>query len=84
MHAVTTRRFLFSCSPNSILTEIQENICRLLDSYTDPQQICLVLEFIDGGDLLDYIIKWEGPGLPETEAADFTFQICRAMAYCVS
>ncbi|OCF33166.1 CAMK protein kinase [Kwoniella heveanensis BCC8398] len=61
-----------------------ENICRLLDYYEDPQHICLVLEYIDGGDLLDYIMNWPsetGGGLPEGHAADLTVQICRAMAY---
>ncbi|WVQ93923.1 hypothetical protein IAU59_001001 [Kwoniella sp. CBS 9459] len=61
-----------------------ENICRLLDYYEDPQHICLVLEYIDGGDLLDYIMNWPsetGAGLPEDHAADLTVQICRAMAY---
>lgn len=67
----------------NICTELtHENICRLLDWYEDPQHICLVLEYVDGGDLLDYIMNWPEPGLPEQEAADLTFQICRAMAYC--
>ncbi|OCF71335.1 CAMK protein kinase [Kwoniella mangroviensis CBS 8886] len=61
-----------------------ENICRLLDYYEDPQHICLVLEYIDGGDLLDYIMNWPnetGGGLPEHHAAELSVQICRAMAY---
>ncbi|WWC57999.1 uncharacterized protein I303_100534 [Kwoniella dejecticola CBS 10117] len=54
-----------------------ENICRLLDYYEDPQHICLVLEYIDGGDLLDYIMNWSdanqtGGGLPEHHAAELT------------
>ncbi|WRT63500.1 uncharacterized protein IL334_000405 [Kwoniella shivajii] len=64
-----------------------ENICRLLEYYEDPQHICLVLEYIDGGDLLDYIMNYKsetGGGLPEDLAADLTVQICRAMAYTVS
>ncbi|OWT40182.1 CAMK/RAD53 protein kinase [Cryptococcus neoformans Bt1] len=60
-----------------------ENICRLIDWYEDPQHICLVLEYVDGGDLLDYIMNWpdEQGGLPEQHAAELTVQICRAMAY---
>ncbi|WVW81634.1 hypothetical protein I302_103629 [Kwoniella bestiolae CBS 10118] len=61
-----------------------ENICRLIDYYEDPQHICLVLEYIDGGDMLDYIMNWPnetGGGLPEYHAAELTVQICRAMAY---
>ncbi|TYJ58676.1 hypothetical protein B9479_000512 [Cryptococcus floricola] len=61
-----------------------ENICRLIDWYEDPQHISLVLEFVDGGDLLDYIMGYNGPGnsgIPEELAAAFTLQICSAMAY---
>ena len=36
----------------------QENICRLIEWFEDPQHICLVLEYIDGGDLLDYVMSW--------------------------
>lgn len=55
-----------------------------------------MLEYIDGGDLLNYIMEYNGGQDPlrerileaeltaaEDEAIDFTFQICRAMAYCV-
>ncbi|ORY22963.1 kinase-like domain-containing protein [Naematelia encephala] len=60
-----------------------ENICQLIEWYEDPQHICLVLEYIDGGDLLDHIMNWPNPhgGIPEAQAADFGLQICRAMAY---
>ncbi|KAK1921260.1 kinase-like domain-containing protein [Papiliotrema laurentii] len=61
-----------------------ENICRLDEYIEDPQHICLVLEYVDGGDLLDYIMNWPsdvGGGLPESHAALLTLQICRAMAY---
>ncbi|WVQ73992.1 hypothetical protein IAR50_003573 [Cryptococcus sp. DSM 104548] len=61
-----------------------ENICRLIDWYEDPQHISLVLEYVDGGDLLDYIMGYEGPGnsgIPEELAAAFALQICSAMAY---
>lgn len=37
----------------------------MIDWYSDPQHICLVLEYIDGGDLLDYIMKYPDPGLRE-------------------
>ncbi|WVR03405.1 hypothetical protein IAU60_000396 [Kwoniella sp. DSM 27419] len=61
-----------------------ENICRLIDYFEDPQHICLVLEYVDGGDLLDYIMNWPselGGGLPEDDAADLSVQIVRGMAY---
>ena len=51
-----------------ICTALQhENICRLIEYYEDLQHICLVLEYVDGGDLLDYIMKW-----PESREADGT------------
>ncbi|EIW73180.1 hypothetical protein TREMEDRAFT_37204, partial [Tremella mesenterica DSM 1558] len=59
-----------------------ENLCRLIEWFEDPQHICLVLEYIDGGDLLDYILKYPNEmGLPEEHAAMLTLQICRGMAY---
>ncbi|ORX34954.1 kinase-like domain-containing protein [Kockovaella imperatae] len=61
-----------------------ENICRLIEYFEDPQHICLILEYIDGGDLLDYIQGYpnsSGGGLPEDHAAKLSLQICRAMAY---
>jgi len=46
-----------------------ENICRLIQSFEDPQHVCLVLEYVDGGDMLDYIMKYNnanGGGLRES------------------
>ncbi|BEI90384.1 uncharacterized protein CcaverHIS019_0304540 [Cutaneotrichosporon cavernicola] len=75
---------LFEREIDICTTLVHENICRLLEWFEDPQHITLVLEFIDGGDLLNYIMEYnEGNSpLPEEEAQDFTFQICRAMAFC--
>ncbi len=57
-----------------------------------------MLEFVDGGDLLDYIMDWENPNggglrrfgasrytdsVAESHAALLTLQICRGMAYTV-
>lgn len=44
-----------------MLTKDQENICRLIEHYEDPQHICLVLEYVDGGDLLDHITEYPSP-----------------------
>ncbi|GMK56962.1 hypothetical protein CspeluHIS016_0308020 [Cutaneotrichosporon spelunceum] len=75
---------LFEREIDICTTLVHENICRLLEWFEDPQHIMLVLEFIDGGDLLNYIMQYnDGKSpLPEEEAQDFTFQICRAMAFC--
>ena len=60
-----------------------ENICHLIEVFDDPQHIYLVLEYVDGGDLLSYIMKHAdpGPGLSEQQAVHLTTMICRAMAY---
>jgi serine/threonine/tyrosine protein kinase RAD53 len=59
----------------------QEHICRLIEHYEDPQHICLVLEYVDGGDLLDYIMNWQSPihaGLRRAgqDCADFSRGSC--------
>ncbi|KLT41616.1 Pkinase-domain-containing protein [Cutaneotrichosporon oleaginosum] len=66
---------------------VHENVCRLVEWYEDPQHIALVLEYVDGGDLLSYIMNYKDSDMspcpiPEEEATDLTFQICRAMAFC--
>jgi serine/threonine protein kinase len=40
-----------------------EHICRLIEYFEDPQHMHLVLEYVDGGDLLDYIMEYPGRGL---------------------
>ncbi|GAA5860552.1 hypothetical protein JCM8547_000338 [Rhodosporidiobolus lusitaniae] len=49
------------------------------DCYEDDQRIWLVLEFVDGGDLLDYVMK--RGGLKETEVRELALMICQAVAY---
>jgi serine/threonine/tyrosine protein kinase RAD53 len=44
---------------------MQENICRLIEWYEDPAHINLVLEYVDGSDLLEYIMKYPSDGLRE-------------------
>jgi serine/threonine protein kinase len=57
----------------------------LIEWFEDPQHINLVLEYVDGGDMLDHIMKHPGDGgLSEEYAANLTYQICSAMAYTVS
>jgi serine/threonine/tyrosine protein kinase RAD53 len=40
----------------------------------------LVLEYVPGGDLLDYILK--NNGVSEEQARDIVLQTCEALAYC--
>ncbi|PIL29680.1 transporter [Ganoderma sinense ZZ0214-1] len=64
----------------SILERLQHrNICQLKEVFFEPYSISLVLEWAPGGDLLDYIIKRNGLGEPETKY--LTYQICDALAY---
>ncbi|KAH9859143.1 Pkinase-domain-containing protein [Lenzites betulinus] len=64
----------------NILERLQHpNICQLKEVFFERYSINLVLEWVPGGDLLDYILKKEG--LEEAEAQYLTYQICDALAY---
>ncbi|KAI0075665.1 Pkinase-domain-containing protein [Panus rudis PR-1116 ss-1] len=55
------------------------HICGLKEVFFEDSTINLVLEYVPGGDLLDYIIRHNG--LSERETRHLTYQICDAMAY---
>ncbi|KIJ68026.1 hypothetical protein HYDPIDRAFT_165764 [Hydnomerulius pinastri MD-312] len=55
------------------------NICKLKEVFREGPSIDLVLEFVDGGDLLDFILKHNG--LQEGMAIHITKQLCEALAY---
>ncbi|KAI0355786.1 Pkinase-domain-containing protein [Trametes cingulata] len=64
----------------NILERLQHpNICQLKEVFFESYSINLVLEWVPGGDLLDYILKRNG--LQEPEAQHLTYQICDALAY---
>lgn len=64
----------------SILEELQHpNICQLKEVFYEDHTVNLVLEYIDGGDLLDYIVR--RGYLTEPQAQYLTYQICDALAY---
>ncbi|KAI0784623.1 kinase-like domain-containing protein [Abortiporus biennis] len=64
----------------SILEKLSHpNICQLKEVFFEVSTINLVLEWVPGGDLLDYILLHNG--LDEETARRFTYQICDAMAY---
>ncbi|PCH35867.1 Pkinase-domain-containing protein [Wolfiporia cocos MD-104 SS10] len=64
----------------SILQRLDHpNICQLKDVFHEPHTINLVLEYISGGDLLDYIVR--RGYIPERETKDLTWQLCDAIAY---
>ncbi|EMD33747.1 hypothetical protein CERSUDRAFT_125997 [Gelatoporia subvermispora B] len=64
----------------SILERLQHpNICQFKESIMEAHTINLVLEYVRGGDLLDFILKHHG--LPEPLAQHLTYQICDALSY---
>ena len=78
-----------------ILSDLRHpNICQLIETfwttnegdesagdagYMRPGYIAIVLELVEGGDLLEYILKHEG--LDETASRFITYQLCDALAY---
>ena len=57
------------------------NVVRLYEVIDTPNKLYLILEFGDGGDMYDYIMK-HANGLPEPTARRYFRQICRALKYC--
>jgi SNF-related kinase len=57
------------------------NVVRLYEVIDTPNKLYLILEFGDGGDMYDYIMK-HASGLNETLARRYFRQICRALKYC--
>ncbi|KAF8725174.1 hypothetical protein AX14_008301 [Amanita brunnescens Koide BX004] len=56
------------------------NICELKEVFfQDNGDINLVLEYVDGGDLLEYILYLNG--VPEADAKHITYQMCDALSY---
>lgn len=55
-------------------------IVRLLEVLETAQELFLVMEYVSGGEILDYIVAHDH--LRETEAKNFTAQILSALEYC--
>ncbi|GAA5914743.1 hypothetical protein JCM6882_002730 [Rhodosporidiobolus microsporus] len=63
-----------------IVKTLEHQFCvRCFDFYEDEQRIWLVLEYVDGGDLLDYVMK--RGGLKEAEVREIALMVCQAVAY---
>ncbi|POY73642.1 hypothetical protein BMF94_3177 [Rhodotorula taiwanensis] len=63
-----------------IIQTLEHRFCvRCYDYFEDDQRIWLVLEYVDGGDLLDYVMKRRG--LKESEVREISLMICEAVAY---
>eukprot|EP01135_Chromosphaera_perkinsii_P012313 Nk52_evm5s2635 gene=Nk52_evmTU5s2635 len=58
------------------------NIVRLFEVMETPAQICLIMQYCSGGDMLDYILSQQGAKrLREEEARKFAKQILVALEY---
>lgn len=57
------------------------NVVRLYEVIDTPNKLYLILEFGDGGDMYDYIMR-HANGLNESTARRYFRQICRALKYC--
>ena len=56
------------------------NIVRLHDLYVTDEYYCMVFDYVDGGQMLDYIIS-HGK-LKEAQAQKFFLQLLSAVSYC--
>lgn len=73
------QQFLFEASTLANLRH--PGLPTVSDSFVETGgQLFLVMEYIEGQDLTDVIIKRGGP-VPETEAVNWICQICEAVAY---
>ncbi|KAF8127745.1 kinase-like domain-containing protein [Mycena galopus ATCC 62051] len=69
-----------NCEIHVMETLQHPNICQLREVFWNANgSIDLILELVDGGDLLDYILKRDG--LTEDAAKHITYQMCQALAY---
>eukprot|EP00899_Mesostigma_viride_P010527 jgi/Mesvir1/19476/Mv10497-RA.1 len=59
-----------------------ENIAQLYEVIRTPRLIFMVMEYVSGGDLFDYVACTRGNGLPEDEARDLLRGVLAAVDYC--
>jgi serine/threonine protein kinase len=77
---LTGKRAMMVGRENEILRRCRHNnILKLYEVVETKTQMCLVMEFITGGDLYDYIVKRKT--LTENEAAKITKCILQAVEY---
>ncbi|KAK4699362.1 ser/thr/tyr protein kinase RAD53, partial [Phenoliferia sp. Uapishka_3] len=63
-----------------IMKALDHKYCvRYIDYFEDEQRMWLVMEYVDGGDLLDYVMKRSG--LSESETREIALMVCEAVAY---
>lgn len=80
VNAATNNRTSSFAREIQILSDLRhQNICQLIETFWTTTEISIVLELVEGGDLLEYILKREG--LDETMSRFITYQLCDALAY---
>ncbi|OJT11420.1 hypothetical protein TRAPUB_12064 [Trametes pubescens] len=59
------------------------NVCQLKEVFLESHSIYLVLELVQGGDLMKYLLQKEADreSLSEAQSAHIILQICEALAY---
>ncbi|KAI0355788.1 kinase-like protein [Trametes cingulata] len=69
----------------SILQRLEHrNVCQLKEFFVEGNSLSLVLEWVPGGDFLNYLLRKyvdTDERMSEPEAQYFTYQICEAVAY---
>jgi len=80
-HGQNSRRAAFAREISIMENLKHPNICELKEVFyqEDNNDISLVLELVEGGDLLEHILSRNG--LPEQETKHITYQMCDALAY---
>lgn len=58
------------------------NVVRLYEVIDTQTKLYLILEYGDGGDMYDHIMKYEGQGISENKARHYFKQIVSAIDYC--
>ena len=84
---IITRKDLSEADDESLKQEVSilgklnhPNITRLVDFFEEDQHYYVVLEYLDGGELFDRIVK--KTYYSEKEARDLVFTILKAIKYC--
>ncbi|KAI5121895.1 hypothetical protein M0805_001099 [Coniferiporia weirii] len=77
-----TERILIGLEREIVVMKLIDhpNIMRLYDVWETSGELYLILEYVEGGELFDYIC--ERGRLPATEALDYFQQLIGAMDYC--
>jgi hypothetical protein len=66
----------------NILSRLQhENLPRIYDSFTDPAHWYVVMEYIEGETLEDYLNKQPGGHLPRKEALKIAIQLTKVLEF---